>query len=96
MDISAALSLVLNPHNRQKVGQPTDVAITDKMEFVPLREELKPVVHLAWTFESPVGMPASDADLAPSNGRPKFILNHENSIISVVDGNAQDSLEIAL
>lgn len=67
-----------------------------KMEFVPRREELKPFVHLIWTFESPVGMPASDANLAAPNGCPKLILNCENSIVSVVDGRVQESREHAL
>ena len=67
-----------------------------KMEFIPCREELKPFVHLIWTFESPVGMPASDANLAAPNGCPKLILNCENSIVSVVDGRVQESREHAL
>ncbi len=67
-----------------------------KIEFVPRRGELKPFVHLIWTFESPVGMPASDANLAAPNGCPKLILNCENSIVSVVDGRVQLSREHAL
>ncbi len=72
------------------------VAITMKIEFLPPRPELKKFVHKIWVFESPVGMPASDANLAAPNGCPKLILNCKNSIISSVVGKEQNSREHGL
>ncbi len=67
-----------------------------KLSFVEPRAELKPYIQSIWVFESPVGMPPSDTNLAAPNGSAKIIINCENSVTSVVDGRVQESREHGL
>jgi AraC-like DNA-binding protein len=62
-----------------------------KIHFISPYDELKPYIRSMWVFESPVGMPASDVNIAAPNGCPKLIVQLENSIISTVDGEQQES-----
>ncbi|MHB8581125.1 MAG: DUF6597 domain-containing transcriptional factor [Ignavibacteriaceae bacterium] len=55
--------------------------------------ELRPFIHYIWVFESPLGMPSSESNLAAPNGCSKLIINCENSIISEVQGTVQHSKE---
>jgi AraC-like DNA-binding protein len=66
------------------------------LSFVEIREELKPYIQSFWVFESPVGMPPTDANLAAPNGCPKLIIPCENSITSVANGQIQQSHEHGL
>ena len=60
------------------------------------RSELKPYIKSIWILASPFGMPASDTNLAAPDGCPKLIFNHQNSIISTVEGHTQESKEHCL
>ena len=64
-----------------------------KLSFVEIRAELKPYIQAFWIFESSIGMPASEANLAAPNGCPKLIIPCENTITSVADGRVQQSCE---
>ncbi len=64
-----------------------------KLSFFEPYVGLKPFIHYIWVFESPVGMPPSDSNLAVPNGCSKLIINCENSIISEVRGILQNSKE---
>ena len=44
------------------------------ISFVEVRDPLKPYIQSMWVFESAVGMPPSEANLAAPNGCPKLIL----------------------
>jgi AraC-like DNA-binding protein len=61
------------------------------LSFVEIRAELKPYIQSFWVFESPVGMPASETNMAAPNGCPKLIIPIENSITSTADGRVQES-----
>lgn len=63
------------------------------LSFFEPYSELKPFIHYIWVFESPVGMPPSESNLAVPNGCSKLIINCENSIISEVQGTLQHSKE---
>ncbi len=62
-----------------------------KISFVQPRPELRPFIESFWVFESAVGMPAADKNMAPPNGCPKLILLYENTLVSRVDGRVQES-----
>jgi AraC-like DNA-binding protein len=55
--------------------------------------ELKPHIKSIWVFESPIGIPLSDSNLAAPNGCCKIIINCGNSIISSVGGSVWKSNE---
>jgi AraC-like DNA-binding protein len=67
-----------------------------KLSFVEIRAELKPYIQSFWVFESPIGMPASDTNMAAPNGCPKLVIPVENSITSTADGRVQESRENGL
>src|SRR5262245_3665037 len=67
-----------------------------KLSFVEIRAELKPYIQAFWVFESSIGMPASEANLAAPNGYPKLIIPCENTITSFADGRMQQSYEEVL
>lgn len=64
--------------------------------FVEPRRELKAFIKSIWVFESPIGMPLSDSNLAAPNGSCKIIITCENSIISRVGGSIWRSEEQGL
>jgi AraC-like DNA-binding protein len=64
-----------------------------KLTFIERKEELKPYIQSLWVFESPLGMPPSESNLAAPNGCPKLIVPYENSITSIADGRTQESDE---
>ena len=66
------------------------------LSFVKIRAELKPYIQSFWVFESPIGMPASETNMAAPNGCPKLIIPIENSITSNADGRVQESREQGL
>ena len=67
-----------------------------RVAFVQPRVELRPFIQSLWVFESPVGMPPDDKNLAAPNGCAKVIIPYQNSITSVADGFAQVSQEQTL
>jgi AraC-like DNA-binding protein len=66
------------------------------LSFVQIRAQLKPYIQSFWVFESPVGMPPTEANLAAPNGCPKLIIPCENSITSIANGQVQQSYEQGL
>jgi len=60
-----------------------------KLTFFTPRVELKQLVKAIWAFESPVGLPASDASIAAPNGCPKLIVSCRNAIIARVESSVQ-------
>ena len=64
-----------------------------KLSFFEPYVELRPFIHYIWVFESPVGMPPAESNLAAPNGCSKLIINCDNSIISEVGGILQHSKE---
>jgi AraC-like DNA-binding protein len=64
-----------------------------KISFIEPRIELKPFIKSMWIFESPVGMPLSAAGLAAPSGSPKIIINYENTITTIVKGQARENKE---
>jgi len=67
-----------------------------KLTFIKPNGELKPYIQSFWVFESPVGMPPAESNLAAPNGCPKLIVPYENSITSIADGRVQESDEQGL
>lgn len=67
-----------------------------KLSFVEPTFELKQYIQSIWVFESPVGMPLSDTNLAAPNGCSKIIFNYENAINSIAYGRVQESREHGL
>ena len=64
-----------------------------RFSFVRPRAELQPYIESFWVFESPVGMPPTDTNMAAPNGRPKLIIPYENSLVSTADGRTSISHE---
>jgi AraC-like DNA-binding protein len=64
-----------------------------KLSFIAPRPELQPYIESFWTFESPVGMPATDTSMAAPNGSPKLVIPYENSLLSIADGRTSVSHE---
>lgn len=64
-----------------------------KVSFVQLRPELRPYIMAFWVFESPLGMPQNDTNLAAPNGCPKLIILCDNSLEAIADGQRQLSRE---
>jgi len=64
-----------------------------KIHFIQPLVELKPYIKSIWVFESPVGMPLLENNLAIPNGCPRLIINCDNSIASIVNGQTQQSRE---
>ena len=64
-----------------------------KISFIEPRIELKPFIKSMWIFESPIGMPLSAAGLAAPSGCSKIIINYENSITSIVEGQVKENKE---
>jgi AraC-like DNA-binding protein len=64
-----------------------------RFSFVRPRAELQPYIESLWVFESPVGMPPTDTNMAAPNGRPKLIIPYENSLVSTADGRTSISHE---
>ena len=64
-----------------------------KFTFIKPRPELQPYIKSIWVFESTLGMPQADTNLAAPNGSPKLILLYENSLESNVEGQAQVNRE---
>ncbi|HSD63281.1 MAG TPA: DUF6597 domain-containing transcriptional factor [Ignavibacteriaceae bacterium] len=60
--------------------------------FKPIAE-LKPYVKSIWVFESPLGMPEADMNLAVPTGCSKLIFSYENSIVSTIGEQVQRSKE---
>jgi AraC-like DNA-binding protein len=67
-----------------------------KFSFVKPRAELRPYIQSIWVFESPVGIPPSETNLAAPNGCAKIIINCDNTITSVAEGRIQESREHGL
>jgi AraC-like DNA-binding protein len=63
------------------------------VSFVQVRPELRPYIQSLWVFDSPIGMPSTENNLAAPNGCPKLVLPCRNSITSIADGSAQESRE---
>ena len=64
-----------------------------KLTFVKPCIELTPYIQSIWIFESPIGLPAADINMAAPNGCSKLIFSYENPIISTVEGRAVKSKE---
>src|SRR5215475_108639 len=67
-----------------------------KLTFIEPNEELKPYIQSLWVFESQVGMPPAQSNLAAPNGCSKLIVPYENSVTSIADGRVQESYEQGL
>ena len=67
-----------------------------KLTFIEPNEELKPYIQSLWVFESQVGMPPGESNLAAPNGCSKLIVPYENSVTSIADGRVQESYEQGL
>lgn len=63
------------------------------LSFVQPRSELRPYIRSFWVFESTVGMPQNDTNLAVPNGCPKLIILCENSLETTANGQATISHE---
>lgn len=57
-----------------------------KVSFVQPRSELQPYITAFWVFESALGMPQKDTNLAAPNGCPKLIILCDNSLEVIADG----------
>lgn len=57
-----------------------------KVTFIQPRLELRSHVESFWVFESPTGMPISEASIAAPNGCTKLIIPYKNTLISMAEG----------
>jgi AraC-like DNA-binding protein len=64
-----------------------------KLSFVQPRPELRPFIESFWVFESPVGMPLTETNIAAPNGCSKLVIPCKNSLSSVADGRTSVSHE---
>lgn len=62
-----------------------------KITFSKPCVELGQYIKSIWTFESPVGMPASEMNMAVPGGCPRLIFSYVNSIVSTVAEQVQKS-----
>lgn len=60
-----------------------------KVSFVKPRPELRPYVMAFWVFESALGLPQNDTNLAAPNGCPKVIILCDNSLENIVEGHSK-------
>lgn len=67
-----------------------------EITFVRPRHELQPYIESFWVFESPIGFPAADSNIAAPNGCSKLIIPYENSLVSVAGGRTEVSNEHGL
>lgn len=67
-----------------------------KLTFVHPRQELTRYIDSLWIFESDIGLPQMDQNLAAPNGCPKLIIPYENSLESIANNRAQVSAEQGL
>lgn len=59
-----------------------------KLSFVTPRPELRPYIESLWVFESRVGLPAAESNLAAPNGCCKLTFAYGNSFVSITKGRA--------
>jgi len=57
-----------------------------RLSFIRPRRELEPHVESLWVFESSIGLPATDGNLAAPNGCSKLTFAYGNSFTSITDG----------
>ena len=57
-----------------------------KVSFVQPRPELRPYTSAFWVFQSALGVPQNDVNLAAPNGCPKLIILCDNSLETTADG----------
>lgn len=67
-----------------------------KITFIKPRPELASYIESFWVFESTAGFPAIESSIVAPNGCSRLIIPCENSIVSVVNGQARVSREAGL